>query len=172
MNRGTVGTQKLNFEIQKILNPNGFPTVNYAGFTYKVGDKVMQIKNNYDKIVFNGDMGNIEKIDQEEKKLFILFYDQRLIEYEFHDLDEIVLAYATSIHKSQGSEFDAVIIPIYTQHFALLQRNLIYTAITRAKKLCIFIGQPKAVAIAIKNNKSIKRETLLKEFLTSDLECR
>lgn len=172
MNRGTVGTQNLNAELQKLLNPGVKPYLNHMGFSYKVGDRVMQIKNNYDKSVFNGDMGTIEKIDQSEKNLFVRFYDTRLIEYDFNEMDELVLAYATSIHKSQGSEYSAVIIPIYTQHFTLLQRNLVYTAITRAKKLCIFIGQPKALAIAIKNNKSLKRITFLKEFLTTDLECR
>lgn len=172
MNRGTVGTQKLNHELQQLLNPEQKPSINYMGFTYKVGDRVMQIKNNYDKSVFNGDMGTIEKIDHQEKNLFVRFYDTRLVEYDFSEMDELVLSYATSIHKSQGSEYSAVIIPIYTQHFTLLQRNLVYTAITRAKKLCIFIGQPKALAIAIKNNKSIQRLTFLQQFLTTDLECR
>lgn len=172
MNRGSVGTQNLNAELQKLLNPGTKPYLNHMGFSYKVGDRVMQIKNNYDKSVFNGDMGTIEKIDQSERNLFVRFYDSRLIEYDFNEMDELVLAYATSIHKSQGSEYSAVVIPIYTQHFTLLQRNLVYTAITRAKKLCIFIGQPKALAIAIKNNKSLKRITFLKEFLTTDLECR
>jgi exodeoxyribonuclease V alpha subunit len=172
MNRGTVGTQKLNHELQMLLNPESRSSLNYMGFVYKVNDRVMQIKNNYDKSVFNGDMGTIEKIDHQEKNLFIRFYDKRLVEYNFNEMDELMLAYATSIHKSQGSEYSAVIIPIYTQHFTLLQRNLIYTAITRAKKLCIFIGQPKALAIAIKNNKSINRVTFLKQFLTTDLECR
>jgi exodeoxyribonuclease V alpha subunit len=99
-------------------------------------------------------------------------YDQLIIDYEFNELDELVLAYAVTIHKSQGSEYAAVVIPIFMQHFMLLQRNLLYTAITRAKKLCIFIGQPKAIAMAIKNNKGIERKTFLKEFLTTDLACR
>src|SRR3990167_3237503 len=172
MNRGTVGTQNLNHELQKLLNPSNKASVSYMGINYKIGDRVMQIKNNYDKSVFNGDMGTIETIDAEEKNLFIRFYDNKLIEYDFSEMDELVLAYATSIHKSQGSEYSAVIIPIYTRHFALLQRNWVYTAITRAKKLCIFIGQPKALAMAIKNNKSVKRTTFLNEFLTTDLECR
>jgi exodeoxyribonuclease V alpha subunit len=172
MNKGIVGTQNLNIQLQSILNPpTQGPQVSNFGFTYKIGDRVMQIKNNYEKLVFNGDIGNIENINTEDKKLFIKYYE-REIEYDFDELDEITLAYAISIHKSQGSEFAAVIIPIFTQHFALLQRNLIYTAITRAKKLCIFIGQVKAMAMAIKNNKSIQRKTFLKEFLTSDLQCR
>lgn len=172
MNKGIVGTQNLNIQLQSILNP---PTqsaqVSNFGYTFKIGDRVMQIKNNYEKLVFNGDIGNIENINIEDKKLFIKYYE-REIEYDFDELDEITLAYAISIHKSQGSEFPAVIIPIFTQHFALLQRNLIYTAITRAKKICIFIGQVKAMAMAIKNNKSVHRKTFLKEFLTTDLTCR
>src|SRR5262249_20343616 len=106
-----------------------------------------------------------------DKIIFVKFYD-RVVEYEISDLDELVLAYAISIHKSQGSEYAAVIIPIFMQHFTLLQRNLIYTALTRAKKLCIIIGQPKALAMAIKNNKSLTRITFLTQFLTSDLQCR
>jgi len=172
MNKGIVGTQNLNIQLQSILNPHtAGPHVSNFGYTYKIGDRVMQIKNNYEKLVFNGDIGNIENINSEDKKLYIKYYE-REIEYDFDELDEITLAYAISIHKSQGSEFQAVIIPIFTQHFALLQRNLIYTAITRAKKLCIFIGQVKAMAMAIKNNKSVKRKTFLKEFLTTDLSCR
>lgn len=171
MNRGTVGTLKLNHDMQSILNPdNDIKQISHSGFIYKINDRVMQIKNNYEKIVFNGDIGTIQDIDIEDKILLIKF-DERVIEYDFQELDELVLAYAISIHKSQGSEFNAVIVPIFTQHFTLLARNLIYTAITRAKKLCIFIGQVKALAIAIKNNKSIKRKTFLKEFLTVDLEC-
>ncbi len=172
MNRGSVGTHKLNHDLQNLLNSNTDENqISRSGYNYKIGDKVMQISNNYEKLVFNGDIGIIEKIDSEDKTLSVKYYE-RLVEYNFDELDELVLAYAISIHKSQGSEFPAVIIPIFTQHFALLQRNLIYTALTRAKKLCIFIGQVKALAIAIKNNKSINRKTFLKEFLTSDLECR
>ena len=131
----------------------------------------MQIRNNYDKLVFNGDTGTIEDITLGDQTILVRFIDQ-IIQYDFSELDELVLAYAISIHKSQGSEFDSVIIPIFMQHFILLQRNLIYTAITRAKKLCIFIGQTKAIAIAIKNNKGLDRTTFLKQFLTSDLQCR
>lgn len=172
MNRGVVGTVKLNHDLQQMLN--GQPTAHqlmYAGTTFKERDRVMQIKNNYDKAVFNGDIGVIEKIDTEEKQISILF-DDKVIIYELHECDEIVLAYAISIHKSQGSEYDAVIVPIFMQHFMLLQRNLVYTALTRAKKLCIFIGQPKALAMAIKNNKGSQRITFLQQFLTSDLTAR
>ena len=113
-------------------------------------------------------MGVITGVDCEDKKMMILFGDKEL-SYDFGELDEIVLSYAISIHKSQGSEFQAIIIPIFMQHYILLQRNLIYTAVTRAKKLCILIGQPKAIAMGIKNNKGVKRTTFLKEFLTTDL---
>lgn len=172
MNKGIVGTQKLNLDLQKMLNPDSTKkSIQRIGYTFRVGDRVMQIRNNYDKFVFNGDMGIIEDIDIDDKKLFIRF-EKKVLEYENSELDEIVLAYAISIHKSQGSEYDAAIIPIYTQHFTLLQRNLIYTALTRAKKLCIIIGQVRALAMAIKNNKSLERKTFLKEYLTTDLECR
>ena len=172
MNRGIVGTQRLNQELQLILNP-GEPTeqISRFGQVYKVNDRVMQIRNNYTKFVFNGDIGNISSIDMAAKKMMIAFGDREL-EYDFGELDEITLSYAVSIHKSQGSEFDAVIIPIFMQHFILLQRNLIYTAITRAKKLCILIGQPKAISIGIKNNKGVERTTFLQDYLTSDLEAR
>ena len=175
MNRGTVGAHKLNHDLQNILNPTQKSGLNieisYSGYNFKIGDRVMQISNNYEKLVFNGDMGIIEDINMEDKIIFVRYYE-RVIEYAYDELNELMLAYAISIHKSQGSEFSAVIIPIFTQHFTLLQRNLLYTAITRAKKLCIFIGQVKAVAMAIKNNKSINRKTFLKEFLTQDLQCR
>jgi len=172
MNRGIVGTQKINYDLQQLLNPEVTENqIIVSGSVFKVGDRVMQIRNNYDKIVFNGDVGRISDINRVEQTLSVFFGD-RTISYDFSEADELMLAYATSIHKSQGSEYEATIIPIFTCHFALLQRNLIYTAITRAKKLCILIGQPKAIAIAIKNNKGISRKTFLKEFLTTDLTCR
>jgi exodeoxyribonuclease V alpha subunit len=173
MNRGIVGTQQINMHLQKVLNPVSDTTkqISHGIYTYKVGDRVMQIRNNYDKAVFNGDAGTIEDINISDKIIFVKYYE-RTIEYEINELDELVLAYSISIHKSQGSEYPAVIIPIFMQHFTLLQRNLIYTALTRAKKLCIIIGQPKALAMAIKNNKSLARITFLTQFLTSDLQCR
>lgn len=173
MNRGTVGTARLNQELQMILNPenNEQKQISRFGQVYKIGDRVMQIRNNYDKFVFNGDMGVIADIDKTDQKIAVEF-DNRTLEYDFAELNELVLSYAVSIHKSQGSEFDAVIIPIFMQHFILLQRNLIYTAITRAKKMCILIGQPKAIAMGINNNKGIVRNTFLKEFLTTNLEAR
>ncbi|MFC1842732.1 ATP-dependent RecD-like DNA helicase [Candidatus Dependentiae bacterium] len=172
MHRGSVGTQKLNYDLQTILNPSeDVKKLSHSGNNYKIGDPVMQLRNNYDKHVFNGDIGTIVDIKLEDRELLVDF-DGRTVEYDYSDLNEIVLAYSISIHKSQGSEYSAAIIPIFTQHFTLLQRNLIYTAITRAKKLCIFIGQPKAIAMAIKNNKSLVRKTFLKEYLTTDLQCR
>ncbi|HBS48448.1 TPA: ATP-dependent RecD-like DNA helicase [Candidatus Dependentiae bacterium] len=173
MNRGVVGTQRLNQELQMILNPQNNEEKQVARFgqVYKINDRVMQIKNNYDKFVFNGDIGEITDINRTDQILKIKF-GERVLDYDFTELDEIVLSYAVSIHKSQGSEFKAVIIPIFMQHFVMLQRNLIYTAITRAKNLCIFIGQPRAIAMGIKNNKSVIRNTFLKEFLTTDLEAR
>ncbi len=171
MNRGTAGTGHINHYLQQILNPHGKDSVSRMGTDFKTGDRVMQIRNNYDKNVFNGDIGTIESIDHKDKIVKVL-YDKLLVTYEFLELEELVLAYAISIHKSQGSEFDGVIIPIFTQHFTLLQRNLIYTALTRAKKFCVIIGQTRALAIAIRNNKGTARNTFLTEYLTSDLACR
>ncbi|MCF7899722.1 ATP-binding domain-containing protein, partial [Candidatus Babeliales bacterium] len=172
MNKGIVGTNRINQELQMILNPESTDKqITKFGQVYKKNDRVMQIRNNYDKFIFNGDIGTILDINLEDQKLIINF-GSRDLEYDFTELDEIVLSYSISIHKSQGSEFQAVIIPIFMQHFVLLQRNLIYTAITRAKKLCILIGQPKAIFLAIKNNKNIKRNTFLKEFLTTDLQAK
>lgn len=173
MNKGIAGTQRINQELQSILNPMNDPDkqVMVFGNAYKIGDRVMQIRNNYDKFVFNGDIGKIHDINKVDQKIFINFGD-RILEYDFAELDELVLAYAISIHKSQGSEFAAVIIPIFMQHFILLQRNLIYTAITRAKKMCIMIGQSKAIAMGVRNAKRLQRLTFLKEFLTTDLEAR
>lgn len=172
MNRGAVGTQMLNHTLQQILNPSESENhIKRHGYVFKVGDRVMQIRNNYDKNVFNGDVGVITAIDPEEHQITVL-YDNNPIDYEVSELDELVLAYAVTIHKSQGSEYGAVIIPLFMQHFTLLQRNLVYTALTRAKKLCILIGQPRALAMAIKNNKGTTRKTFLQEFLTTDLQCR
>ena len=173
MNRGVVGTQQINMHLQKVLNPStdNAKQISHGLFRYQIADRVMQIRNNYDKAVFNGDIGTIEDINISDKMVFVRYYD-RIVEYEYSELDEIVLAYAISIHKSQGSEYPAVIIPIFMQHFTLLQRNLIYTALTRAKKLCIIIGQPKALAMAIKNNKGLSRTTFLTHYLTTDLQCR
>jgi len=165
MHKGTIGVANLNIELQKRLNP-GQPGITHGAWNFRIGDKVMQIVNNYDKDVFNGDIGWISKIDSEEREVAIDF-DGRLVPYDNSDLDEVVLAYAVSVHKSQGSEYPAVILPVVTQHYMLLQRNLIYTAITRAKKLVIMIGTKKALAIAIRNNKPQRRYTLLSERLAA-----
>jgi exodeoxyribonuclease V alpha subunit len=159
MHRGVVGSATLNQALQQELNP-GQEGLNRGGRLYKINDKVMQIKNNYDKEVFNGDIGRIVKIDMEMQEMTIVF-DNREVLYDFSELDEIILAYAISVHKSQGSEYAAVVLPLVTQHFMLLQRNLIYTAVTRGKKLVVLVGAKKALAIGIKNDKTRKRYTQL-----------
>jgi exodeoxyribonuclease V alpha subunit len=164
MSRGIIGTRNLNIELQKALNPPTEQSIQRFGWHYSVGDKVMQIQNNYDKEVYNGDIGIIQSINAEEAELVISF-DNRNVTYEFGELDEIVLAYATTIHKSQGSEYPAVIIPLMMQHYTMLQRNLIYTAITRGKRLVIVVGQKKALTVAIKQKKDQRRWSTLKDKL-------
>lgn len=166
MNRGGLGSHSLNAELQSRLNSNSEPRVTRFGTTFSPGDKVIQTVNNYDKEVFNGDIGRICEIDSEEGTL-VVEYDGREVCYEFSELDEVQLAYATSIHKSQGSEYPAVVIPLAMQHYSLLERNLIYTGTTRGKKLVIIIGQPKALAMAVKNKRATKRLTRLRERLAS-----
>jgi len=161
MHKGTVGAGNLNVEIQKALNP-GDEGVQRGGRLYKVHDKVMQVVNNYEKEVYNGDIGMISSIDEEAKEVVVVI-DEREIIYDYADLDELVHAYAVSIHKSQGSEYPAVVMPILTQHYVMLQRNLLYTGVTRGKKLVVIVGTKKAMAIAVRNNKTQKRYTLLKE---------
>jgi len=164
MQRGIVGVRNLNEVLQEALNP-AKTWVTYGGIKYKLYDKVMQIKNNYEKNVFNGDIGRIVALDQEEKKVLVRF-DQQVVNYDVAELDEVVLAYATTIHKSQGSEFKIVVAPIVTQHFIMLQRNLLYTCVTRAKKVMVLLGTKKALAIALKNNKVELRNTMLEARLT------
>ena len=166
MQRGTVGAGNLNIELQNALNPAG-PSLTRGGYTFRQGDKVMQIRNNYDKNVFNGDIGYITAVDTNERTLTVTF-DSRLVEYGITELDEIVLAYAVTIHKSQGSEFPVVVMPVTMKHFVMLQRNLIYTGITRAKKICVLVGTTKALAYAIKQNTVSKRNTKLKERLNEN----
>jgi exodeoxyribonuclease V alpha subunit len=160
MHRGTIGAANLNDRLQRELNP-GQDRITRGDRGFRIHDKVMQIKNNYDKTVFNGDIGKITRIDAFSQKVVIEF-DEREVEYGYAELDEIVLAYAISVHKSQGSEYPVVVIPIHTQHYILLQRNLIYTAVTRGRKLVVMVGTPKALAIGVKNDKIRKRHTYLK----------
>jgi exodeoxyribonuclease V alpha subunit len=160
MNRGGLGSRSLNVELQQSLNSSAEPKVIRFGTTFSPGDKVIQMVNNYDKAVFNGDIGLITSISPDDGVLSIDF-DKHRVEYEFGELDEVALAYATSIHKSQGSEYPAVVIPLAMQHYTLLERNLIYTAVTRGKKLVVIIGQPKALAMAVHNKKATQRLTNL-----------
>lgn len=161
MGRGIVGTNNLNVSIQNALNPPNSNSITKYGYTYSVNDKVMQIENNYDKDVYNGDIGIIKSISSEEFEVVISFDDKDVV-YEFSELDEIVLAYATTIHKSQGSEYPAVIVPISMQHYIMLKRNLIYTGITRGKKLVILVGTRKSLWVAVKNHSSHQRISSLK----------
>jgi exodeoxyribonuclease V alpha subunit len=156
MNRGGVGARSLNIELQAALNPAGEKRVERFGWTFAPGDKVMQIENDYDKDVYNGDIGMIEDVDLDEGEVAVDF-DGRTVAFVFGELDTLVPAYAATIHKSQGSEYPAVVIPVMTQHYAMLQRNLIYTGVTRGKKLVVLVGQKKAVAIAVKNVSGRKR---------------
>ena len=164
MHRGLVGTASLNKHLQDRLNP-GQKDFARGDQTFRVRDKVMQIRNNYEKSVFNGDIGRIADIDHFNRTMQIVF-DSREVTYEFSELDEIVLAYAISVHKSQGSEYSAVVFPVLTQHYMLLQRNLIYTAVTRGKRLVVMIGTKKALTIGINNDRTQRRYTYLKQRLT------
>ncbi len=167
MNRGAVGTAKLNEALQAALNPNGWQVVRGSRI-FRVGDKVMQIRNNYDKEVFNGDIGIVSRIDSEEQEMTVSI-DGVPVKYDFSELDELVLAYAISIHKSQGAEYPAVVMPISTQHYVMLQRNLLYTGVTRGKKLVVLVGTHKARAMAIRHNKLVKRYSALSERLKGRL---
>jgi exodeoxyribonuclease V alpha subunit len=160
MHRGSVGTTRLNSELREVLNIQHGSKVQRMGRIVQEGDKVMQIRNNYEKDVYNGDIGTVHRIDGEESKV-IVEMDSGRVSYDFSELDELIHAYAVSIHKSQGSEYPAVVIPIMTQHYMMLQRNLLYTGITRGKKLVVIVGTKKAVAIAVKNDKTRKRYTRL-----------
>lgn len=164
MQRGGSGVRSLNIELQKALNPNYLSGIEKFGQIFAVNDKVMQTENDYDKEVYNGDIGIIKNINPEEQEVLTSFYN-RDIKYDYTDLDQLTLAYATTIHKSQGSEYPVVIIPLTMQSFTMLKRNLVYTAITRGKNLVIIIGEKKALAIAVKNNKGLTRYTKLSEWL-------
>lgn len=168
MHNGITGTKRLNIELQQVLNKNGGEGIERFGFCYKVGDKVMQIKNNYDKDIYNGDIGIITDIDTHEK-MMLVSTDSGDVCYEFTELDELAPAYAISVHKSQGSEYPVCIVPLLTQHYIMLQRNLLYTAVTRGKKLVVLVGSKKALAIAVSNNQTKVRWTRLKERLKSKM---
>lgn len=163
MQRGVVGAASLNIALQQSLNGNG-DSLSRGGYTFRKGDRVMQLRNDYDKEVFNGDLGYITEVNLEDRVLKVDF-DGRETEYDSSELDELSLAYATTIHKAQGSEYPVVVIPVMMNHFVMLQRNLIYTGITRARKVCVFIGQLKALSYAVRNLTVQKRNTRLKERL-------
>ncbi|HEY3374373.1 MAG TPA: ATP-dependent RecD-like DNA helicase [Candidatus Aquicultor sp.] len=165
MHMGLVGTSNLNKELQELLNPRG-ESITRGNRVFRVGDRVMQIRNNYDIDVYNGDIGTIQAVDHVERLITVNFDDRR-VAYEHSELDELVLAYACSVHKSQGSEYPVVILPLHTQHYMMLQRNLLYTAITRGKKLVVIVGSKKALAIAVRNNKIQERFTYLSERLSA-----
>jgi exodeoxyribonuclease V alpha subunit len=164
MNRGGIGARSLNIELQAALNPGGDRKVERFGWTFAPGDKVMQIENDYDKEVYNGDIGYIDDVNPNEGEI-VASFDGRSVTYGFGELDMLVPAYAATIHKSQGSEYPAVIIPVLTQHYAMLQRNLLYTGVTRGKRLVVLIGQKKAVAIAVRNISGRRRWSKLAEWL-------
>ncbi len=166
MNRGGVGARSLNIELQAALNPAGERKVERFGWTFAPGDKVMQIENDYDKDVYNGDIGYIDDVDTDAGELTASF-DGRAVTFGFGELDTLVPAYAATIHKSQGSEYPAVVIPVLTQHYTMLQRNLLYTGVTRGKRLVVLVGQKKAVAIAVRNVSGRRRWSKLNEWLGS-----
>ncbi len=161
--RGAAGVTALNTDLQSQLNPASSrkPEAKLFGTAFRVGDKVMQIQNNYDKDVYNGDIGIVKGINRIDQTLIVLFDNVRRVLYDFNNADELVLAYAVSVHKAQGSEFPAVVMPILTQHYIMLQRNLLYTAITRAQRLCVLVGNRKAIGIAINNNRVAERNSAL-----------
>lgn len=164
MHKGVVGAENLNAELQKKLNP-GEEGIIRGGVQFRVNDKVMQIRNNYDKEIFNGDIGRIKSIDSINQEVMIVF-DTGEVSYDYAELDEVVLAYAISVHKSQGSEYPAVVLPVLTQHYILLQRNLIYTAVTRGRELVVLVGTKKALSIAVNNDKTQRRYTYLRYRLS------
>jgi exodeoxyribonuclease V alpha subunit len=174
MARGGCGSRSLNVELQKLLNPDPAEQVERFGWRFAPGDKVMQIANDYEKEVFNGDVGTIDAIDGDSSELSVLFPSSeagaagsRAVIYGWGELDTLVPAYACTIHKSQGSEYPAVVIPLLTQHYAMLQRNLVYTGLTRGKQLVVLVGQKKALAMAVKNHLGRRRYTKLAEWLSS-----
>ena len=167
MKKGVLGTKNLNDTLQEVINKNGGNEIKYGDTIFRENDKVMQIKNNYEKGVFNGDSGFIQKINKELKIVTVIFRKQ-VVDYDFGELDELMLAYAVTVHKSQGSEYPIVVMPLTKAHYMMMKRNLIYTAITRAKSLCVLIGQKQTLYMGINNVDTTKRNTYLKEFLTNE----
>jgi exodeoxyribonuclease V alpha subunit len=165
MIRGVLGVRNLNIELQNVLNPNPVASVERFGWKFAAGDRVMETVNDYDRDVFNGDLGTVVRIDEAEGVL-IASFGVREVSYPFGELDTLVPAYATTIHKSQGSEYPAVIIPVVTQHYAMLARNLLYTGVTRGKRLVVLVGQKRAVAIAVRGGQMKQRWTKLREWLS------
>jgi len=168
MQRGPLGARNLNLVMQQALNPSGTQVERY-GIAFREGDKVMQTMNNYDKDVYNGDLGIILAVDAGNREVTVGF-GKRRVEYDYNEMDELLLAYATTIHKSQGSEYPCVVMPVHTTHFVMLQRNLVYTGITRGRKLVVLVGTEKAVAMAIKNQDSRLRVSALRERLQGKVD--
>jgi exodeoxyribonuclease V alpha subunit len=165
MNRGPLGARALNQALQAALNPGaGSASVERFGWSFRTGDKVMQTENDYDKEVWNGDLGFVESIDPDAQELAIAF-DGRAVTYDFGELDQVALAYATTIHKAQGSEYPAVILVLSTQHYPMLQRNLLYTGITRGQRLVVLLGERRALSIAVRGGRGERRFTKLRERL-------
>ncbi|MGZ3645795.1 MAG: SF1B family DNA helicase RecD2 [Ktedonobacteraceae bacterium] len=175
MYKGPLGVTSLNEELQARLNPSASESLEWGGHVLRLGDKVMQVRNDYDRGVFNGDVGWIRVIDKENSTVKVEFWEEAgplLVSYHFHELDELVLAYAVTVHKSQGSEYPAIVLTLVNQHYMLLQRNLLYTAITRAKRLCVIVGQLRALESAVRNNRVALRNTGLAERLSTVASMR
>jgi exodeoxyribonuclease V alpha subunit len=170
MHRGAAGTRALNEKLQARLNPLQYNRPEYRSGSrlFREGDRVLQLRNNYDKDVFNGDVGHIRLIDLEEAEVRVEF-EGRQVNYEVSDLDELTLAYAITVHKSQGSEYPVVVLPLLTQHYMMLQRNMLYTAITRAQKMVVIVGTRKAVAMSVKNDKIATRWSALQQRLRGEI---
>ena len=164
MQRGALGARSLNADLQKALNPNPSARIEKFGSVFAPGDKIMQTENDYDRDVFNGDLGTVLRIDEAEG-LLVAGFDGREVEYPFGELDALLPAYAMTIHKSQGSEYPAVVITLATQHYAMLARNLVYTAVTRGKRLVVIVGQRRAMAIAVRSGAGRRRWTKLEEWM-------
>jgi exodeoxyribonuclease V alpha subunit len=166
MNRGGLGARSLNLELQKLLNPPGEVKVGRFGWTFGPGDKIMQVENDHERQVYNGDLGIVRRIDAEEGELVVDF-EGREVAYDFGELDALVLAYAATAHKSQGSEYPAVVIPLTTQHYPMLKRKLVYTGVTLGKRLVVIVGQKRALAIAVRSGDAGRRWSKLKAWLTT-----